>query len=81
MVTGGIDLSVGKLAGFVSVVVALFQRDIWFKIIPDQPILAAGLSVLVGLIVGCFVRYISGLYHCLFTCTGFHRDPGWSCSS
>ena len=52
MVTGGIDLSVGKLAGFVSVVVALFQRDIWFKIIPDQPILAAVLSVLVGLIVG-----------------------------
>jgi D-xylose transport system permease protein len=52
MVTGGIDLSVGKLAGFVSVVVALFQRDIWVQIIPDQPILAALLSVLVGLIVG-----------------------------
>jgi D-xylose transport system permease protein len=52
MVTGGIDLSVGKLAGFVSVIVALFQRDIWIHIIPDQPILAACLSVLVGLIVG-----------------------------
>lgn len=52
MVTGGIDLSVGKLAGFVSVIVALFQRDIWFRIMPDQPILAACLSVLVGLIVG-----------------------------
>jgi D-xylose transport system permease protein len=52
MVTGGIDLSVGKLAGFVSVVVALFQRDIWVTIIPGQPILAALLSVLVGLIVG-----------------------------
>jgi D-xylose transport system permease protein len=52
MVAGGIDLSVGKLAGFVSVIVALFQRDVWFKIIPDQPIIAALLSVAVGLIVG-----------------------------
>jgi D-xylose transport system permease protein len=52
MVTGGIDLSVGKMAGFVSVIVALFQRDVWFRIIPDQPILAAFLSVLVGLLVG-----------------------------
>lgn len=52
MVIGGIDLSVGKLAGFVSVIVALFQRDIWFKIIPDQPVLAALLSVVVGIVVG-----------------------------
>ncbi len=52
MVTGGIDLSVGKLAGFVSVVVALFQRDVWFRLIPNQPVLAACLSVVVGLIVG-----------------------------
>ncbi len=52
MVIGGIDLSVGKLAGFVSVVVAVFQRDIWVKMIPDQPILAAALSVVVGLLVG-----------------------------
>lgn len=52
MVTGGIDLSVGKMAGFVSVIVALFQRDVWFKFIPDQPILAAFLSVIVGLLVG-----------------------------
>ncbi len=52
MVTGGIDLSVGKLAGFVSVVVALFQRDVWIQVIPDQPILAAVLSVIVGIIIG-----------------------------
>jgi D-xylose transport system permease protein len=52
MVTGGIDLSVGKLAGFVSVVVALFQRDIWVTVFPGQPYLAAFLSVLVGLAVG-----------------------------
>jgi D-xylose transport system permease protein len=60
MVTGGIDLSVGKLAGFVSVVVALFQRDIWFSIIPDQPILAAALSVLVGLAVGSLFGVFQG---------------------
>ncbi len=52
MVTGGIDLSVGKMAGFVSVIVARFQKDVWFAIIPDQPILAAFLSVIVGIIVG-----------------------------
>ena len=52
MVIGGIDLSVGKLAGFVSVIVALFQRDIWFSLIPNQPIVAAMLSVLVSLLVG-----------------------------
>jgi len=63
MVTGGIDLSVGKMAGFVSVIVALFQRDVWFKFIPDQPILAACLSVIVGLMVGAifgaFQAYIT----------------------
>ncbi len=52
MVTGGIDLSVGKLAGFVSVIVALFQRDVWINIIPDRPYLAAIFSVLIGLITG-----------------------------
>ena len=34
IVTGNIDLSVGKLAGFVSVVVAKFQDDIWTKVLP-----------------------------------------------
>lgn len=52
MVTGGIDLSVGKLAGFVSVIAALFQRDIWFKLIPNEPVLAAVLTVIVSMIVG-----------------------------
>ncbi len=77
MVTGGIDLSVGKLAGFVSVVVALFQRDVWFKLIPNQVVLAA---ISVSLCWGDrwhIVRYVSGLYHCLFTRAGFYRDTGW----
>src|SRR5512146_1451816 len=34
-VTGGIDLSVGKLAGFVSVVVAYFQAFQWNHLLPD----------------------------------------------
>jgi D-xylose transport system permease protein len=52
IVTGGIDLSVGKLAGFVSVVAAYFQASVWNKALPDQPILAAALSVIAGLGVG-----------------------------
>ncbi len=52
IVTGGIDLSVGKVAGFVSVMAAYFQARVWFVLIPDQPILAAILSVILGLLVG-----------------------------
>lgn len=52
IVTGGIDLSVGRLAGFVSVVVAFFQASRWNTIFPDQPATAALLSVLIGLAVG-----------------------------
>ena len=60
IVTGNIDLSVGKLAGFVSVVVAQFQAYIWADIIPDQPLLAAILSVLIGLGVGIIFGVIQG---------------------
>ena len=52
IVTGGIDLSVGRLAGFVSVVVAFFQASRWNTVFPDQPAVAALLSVLIGLGVG-----------------------------
>lgn len=52
IVTGGIDLSVGRLAGFVSVVVAFFQASRWNTVFPDQPATAALLSVLIGLAVG-----------------------------
>ncbi|MBI5566873.1 MAG: sugar ABC transporter permease [Chloroflexi bacterium] len=52
IVTGGIDLSVGRLAGFVSVVVAYFQANRWNTVFPDQPAVAALLSVLIGLAVG-----------------------------
>jgi D-xylose transport system permease protein len=52
IVTGGIDLSVGKLAGFVSVVCAYLQYYVWYKYFPNQPLLAATLSVICGLLVG-----------------------------
>lgn len=60
IVTGNIDLSVGKLAGFVSVVVAYFQATIWTQIIPDQAILAATLSVFVGLATGALFGVLQG---------------------
>ncbi len=60
IVIGGIDLSVGKLAGFVSVVVAYFQARIWFEYLPDQPLLAATLSVAVGLLVGALFGALQG---------------------
>ncbi len=52
IVTGNIDLSVGRLAGYVSVVVAYLQAYQWNKLFPDQPALAAVLSVIAGLLVG-----------------------------
>jgi D-xylose transport system permease protein len=52
IVTGGIDLSVGKLAGYVSVWVAFLQANTWNHILPDQPVLTTALSVLIGLALG-----------------------------
>lgn len=60
IVTGNIDLSVGKLAGFVSVVVAYFQARVWFNLMPDQPVLSAVLSILIGLAVGVLFGVLQG---------------------
>ncbi len=60
IVTGNIDLSAGKSAGFVSVVVAAFQGWVWNRIIPDQPLLAAILSVAIGLLVGTLIGMMQG---------------------
>lgn len=60
IVTGNIDLSVGKLAGFVSVIVAYLQAYVWYRYLPDQPILAAILSVIVGLLSGALFGAIQG---------------------
>ncbi len=60
IVTGNIDLSVGKLAGFVSVVVAKFQDDIWTQVLPEQLLLTTIISVLVGLAVGTLLGALQG---------------------
>jgi D-xylose transport system permease protein len=60
IVTGGIDLSVGKLAGFVSVVCAYLQFYVWFKLFPGQVLLPAILSVICGLLVGLLAGVIQG---------------------
>ena len=53
IVTGGIDLSVGKAAGFVSVICAFLQARFWVDTMPiSNPYLMAAASVLVGLLVG-----------------------------
>jgi D-xylose transport system permease protein len=60
IVTGGIDLSVGKLAGFVSVVCAYLQFYVWFQLLPGQVVLPAILSVLGGLLVGVISGVVQG---------------------
>ena len=60
IVTGGIDLSVGKLAGFVSVVVAYAQARIWTQVLPDQELLTTTMSVLIGLAVGILYGMLQG---------------------
>ena len=60
IVTGGIDLSVGKLAGFVSVVVAYLQFYVWFSLFPNQLLLPAVLSVICGLLVGTLAGLLQG---------------------
>ncbi len=60
IVTGNIDLSVGKMAGFVSVVVAYLQYYVWFEYFPNQPGLSAALSIVCGLLVGTFAGAVQG---------------------
>lgn len=60
IVTGNIDLSVGKLAGFVSVVVAYFQANVWNTLLPDNGVLAAILSITIGLLVGVLFGCLQG---------------------
>jgi D-xylose transport system permease protein len=61
IVAGHIDLSVGKLAGFVSVVVAYLQAHTWHQLMPDAPqLLTTALSVLVGLAVGTLYGIAQG---------------------
>jgi len=60
IVTGNIDLSVGKVAGFVSVIVAQLQANIWNTILPEQELLTTMLSVISGLAVGTLIGAFQG---------------------
>jgi D-xylose transport system permease protein len=60
IVTMNIDLSVGKEAGFISVIVAYLQAYIWYSAIPDNPLLAAVLSVVIGLAIGILLGVVKG---------------------
>jgi D-xylose transport system permease protein len=71
IVTGNIDLSVGKLAGFVSVIVAKFQADIWFHLMPNIPILTTILSVLIGIGVGALFGAVQGYISSYFRIPSF----------
>jgi len=71
IVTGNIDLSVGRLAGFVSVVVAYFQARVWNTVLPEQGELAAALSVLIGLGVGVLFGALQGYI------IAFHNVPSF----
>ena len=77
IVTGDIDLSVGKLAGFVSVVVAYFQaRHLERRSCPTRTLLTTILSVLVGLAVGTLFGITAGLHHRLLAGAGLYRHAG-----
>ncbi|MGZ9166139.1 MAG: sugar ABC transporter permease [Anaerolineales bacterium] len=61
IVAGHIDLSVGKLAGFVSVVVAYLQAYTWNQYLPGAPAwLTTTLSVLCGLGMGTLYGVMHG---------------------
>lgn len=61
IVAGHIDLSVGRLAGFVSVVVAYLQAYIWTDYLPGAPAwLTTTLSVLAGLAMGTLYGVLHG---------------------
>jgi D-xylose transport system permease protein len=71
IVTGGIDLSVGRLAGWVSVWVAYFQANIWNHILPEQQVLTTILSVLVGLGIGTIYGIVQGYIIAYLNVTAF----------
>lgn len=60
IVTGNIDLSIGRLAGFVSVVVAFLQARIWPQYLPGQELLTTSLSIVIGIGVGVVFEMAQG---------------------
>ena len=76
IVTGGIDLSVGKLAGFVSVVCAYLQYYVWYQSFPEST-LSGGCSFDYLRSAGRHAfRCVAGLFHRFSGAACLHRDPG-----
>jgi D-xylose transport system permease protein len=60
-VAGHVDLSVGRLAGYVSVIVAYLQAYTWNQYLPDAPAwLTTTLSILCGLAMGTLYGVAQG---------------------
>jgi D-xylose transport system permease protein len=67
IVTGNIDLSVGRLAGFVSVIVAMCQAQLWPKLIPQlfpgqDPVNFVVVTTLISVAIGLVVGTLFGIY-------------------
>ncbi|MFN8418941.1 MAG: hypothetical protein U0528_06820 [Anaerolineae bacterium] len=67
IVTGNIDLSVGRLAGFVSVIVAMCQMQLWPKLIPQlfpgqDPVNFVVWTTLLSVLIGLVVGTLFGIY-------------------
>lgn len=67
IVTGNIDLSVGRLAGFVSIIVALCQSQLWPKLIPmlfpeQDPVNFVGVTTILSALIGLVVGALFGIY-------------------
>lgn len=71
IVHGSIDLSVGRLAGFVSVVVAILQLRTWHRLFPGQTELAAVLSTICGIGVGTLYGIVQGYIIAYLRVTSF----------
>lgn len=67
IVTGNIDLSVGRLAGFVSVIVAMCQMQLWPKLIPQlfpgqDPVNFVVVTTFLSVVIGLAVGTLFGIY-------------------
>lgn len=67
IVTGNIDLSVGRLAGFVSIIVSLCQMQLWPKLIPQlfpgqDPVNFVVLTTILSVVIGLGVGTLFGIY-------------------
>ena len=67
IVTGNIDLSVGRLAGFVSVIVAMCQMELWPNLIPvlfpgQDPVNFVLVTTILSVVIGLVVGTLFGVY-------------------